>query len=68
MDIKKSAKAGQMVLSLPTLGHVGLFNHMPERLQSHGQRPRSDTPICSEVLSDEDATAGRGAEDTDPKK
>lgn len=39
-----------------------------ERVQSHGERPRTDTAICAEVLPDEDAAPGCQSENTDPTK
>lgn len=69
MDIKKSAKAGQMVRSLghlvsPTLSGsfllkgCGIFLCVAERLQGHGKGLGSHTPIRSKVLPDAHATAG----------
>ena len=65
MDIKKSAKAGQMVCGLQYFIQPSSIISV-ECMQSHGQRPGSDTKIHSKILSNEDAIAGYWPENTGP--
>jgi hypothetical protein len=78
MDIKKSAKAGQLVRALaiyplpfpPVLSFlVDLLKHLhAERMQGHGKGPGSHAPICPKVLPDAHATAGGRTAHTDVTK
>lgn len=69
MDIKKSAKAGQLVSLLVYDHHtVPCLDSPPERLQGHGKRSSQNTEICPEVLSNAHSAAGSRAAHTDAEE
>lgn len=64
-DIKKSAKANQMVTDYGVVltSAVSYLLHpvaLLERLQSHGKRPCPHATLYSEILPDEDTTPSSG--------
>ena len=58
-DIKKSAKAGQLVrvVAYGVYARRGWVSAV-ECVQGHGEGSGQDTPICAEILPDADAAAG----------
>lgn len=69
MDIKKSAKAGQLVSILVYDHHtVTCLDSPSERLQGHGKRSSQNTEICPEVLSNAHSAAGSRAAHTDAEE
>lgn len=69
MDIKKSAKAGQLVSLLIYDHHrAPCLDSPPERLQGHGKRSSQNTEICPKVLSNAHSAAGSRASHTDAEE
>lgn len=80
MDIKKSAKAGQMVrllFPMPPLEFKAKGSNRwsyvrflagVERMQDHGEGPCADEAICSEVLPNANSAAGGRLAHTDAAK
>lgn len=69
MDIKKSAKAGQMVrVVAPCAFECHHSRVLLECVQGYGEGSRPDTALRPEVLPDANTTSSRGPPDTDPQE
>lgn len=70
MDIKKSAKAGQVVRVTGVMVYLYALNCTVwlECMQGHGKRPRPYTAICAEILSDAHAITSSQLANTNTAK